>query len=248
MSLTTLIPNNYQKNNKSYYYKVADGIPFNFFINSAPISYDFDDLILSIFDGYNTEVLNDVAPLSQVMLEGGTYRIYCEDVIIEGLKNGVTYQPRIYNSVTNEELYRGSCFQFVLDPEPYTMLSYRNSTNIFNYNYQELPDYRNIILVDLNQIDNVPEYDLNQYSEASTGYIRNQKSQLKDSITLESYFFDPQAHSAMKAISMHDDILINFEAYQVKEGYKIETNIRSKRTKGKIEMYIQGNNEINLNG
>lgn len=249
--LTTVLPNNYLRKDCPYLYKIVDSLPVSFFINNGtPTTYvDFDDLILSVFDVEGTEVQSDVHSLSKVDLGGGEYRIYAEDIALTGLGNNKTYRFVIYDSSNDAVLYILNWFEFVPDNQSgdYVYLSYRNSSNIFNFNYEELPDYRNKIFVDLNVIDNEPEYDLTNYAEASTGFVRNQKSQLKDSYTLEAYFFDKVAHGGMKGLSMHDDIEVNFRPYQVKEGYEIDTNIRNGQSKGSIQLYDQNANEINLN-
>lgn len=249
--LSTILPNNYQKKDCPYKYKVMDAVDWSFFLNtSTPTTYaDFDDLILSIFDVHGSEVQSDVHPLEKVDLGGGQYRIYADGINLQGLDFNKTYRPIIYDSTTDQILYVLNWFEFKSQFEAgnYVHLSYRNSSNIFNFNYEELPNFRNEIFIDLNVINNEPEYDLTNYSEASTGFVRNQKSQLKDSYTLEAYFFDEVAHSGMKGISMHDDIELNFRPYQIKEGYEIEFNIRNRVEKGSIQVYDQNANEINLN-
>ena len=249
MAFNSFIKNNYEKTKKEYLYKVPSGLATSFFINSDPLIIPgFNNLRLSIFDGYGTEVISDVAPLQQVLLPTGGFRIYAENIIVTNLLDNTTYRFVIYDITSNQVLFKLNCFQFVLDASKYTRISYRNSTNIFNFNYKELPNYRNVHFVDLNQIDGPADYNLSDYDEASTGNVRAEKSQLKDVVVLEGFRFDRDASFAMKGFSMHDDIDINLRPYQVKEGYEIDTDIRTNRSKGTIELYDQSNNQINLNG
>ena len=246
--LTSNIPNNYVLKNKEYLYKVPQLIPTAMFLNTVPIEYaGFDDLIISVFDYSGVPVEVNVATLQKVDVVGG-YRIYYDDFVIDGLIPGNTYYPVIYNSITEQVILRLNCFQLVPfnDADKYVRLEYRNSTNMFNYNYEQLPDFYNIVYADLNMIDAPAEYNLTQYFEASTGEARNQKSQLKDTIVLEGYMFDKRADFAMKALSMHDTIIANLLPYTVKEGWSREFNVRNTRSKGTISLYVDDNNTINL--
>lgn len=247
MAFNNILPNRYRKNNKSYLMKIPDSFPVSFFINSTPIaSPAFTSLKLALLDAYGV-INNDLATLSKVDVTGG-YRIYIENLSLSGLVDGKQYELRIYDSVIGGDpvLYSVMCFEFRSSADGLVQVSYRNSSNIFNYNYVELPDYRNIFYLDLALIDEQAEYEIDSYFEVSTGDARMIKSQIKDYIVLESKLFDSQRHDGMKALSLHDDIILNQRTYSVKEGYSIDYNIRSKRADGTIEFWDQGKNEINL--
>ena len=236
-------------NNKVYAMPVPNGAPISYFINSAqPFDTpNFADLIISVFDCEGNIVLDDVVQLQDVVTSGG-YRIYWENMVITSLTVGRTYELKIYDSVTDEIFLDLGYIKFVNPSPRYTELSYRNSTDTFNYAYEALPSFRNVVFVELARIDDQGEYDLTQYSEASTGNIRNQKSQVKFYDVFESHLFDDDRHDAMKVLSGHDDILVNTRVYTVKEGYQKETDIRSGISKGVIELYDVARNEINLKG
>ena len=249
--LTTVLPNNYNHNKCPYYFKIAQGFTSSYFLNfETPVSgVTFTNLRLSVFDVAGVEVISDVWPLSKIDVTGG-YRIYIEDLEINSLTPKNIYRLVIYDTTDNMVFYRLNWFQYRIgdDTSDLTYVSYRNSTNLFNTNYEELPNYRNKIFIDLNVISNEPEYDLTAYPEATTGFLRNQKSQLKDAYTIEGYFFDETAFAGMKGLSMHDDIELNFRPYQIKEGYQEEENIRTSQKKGTFEVWDQTANEINLKG
>ncbi len=247
MPITNTLPNNYITNSKEYARPIPDGLETSFFLNTEPILTPVSgNLRLSIFDRFGVEVISDASPILTTTAGGG-YRIYIEDMVLTGLNFRQVYIPIIYDTTNSQVLFELSCFRFVEVEDKYIEVSFRHSSDIFNYDYEQIPNFRNVIFLDLNVIDDQGEYELNQYSEASTGFIRNQKNQLKSFVTLESFFFDAVAHSGMKSLSLHDDILLNGLPFQVKEGYTIDTDIRSKRAKGTIEMYDQDLNEINLN-
>lgn len=249
--LTTVLPNNYNRNKCPYYFKIAQGFLHSAFLNfETPITgVTFANLRLSVFDVEGIEVISDVWPLSKIDVTGG-YRIYINDMELDSLTPKNIYRLVIYDTTDDIIFYRDNWFQYreIDDVTGLVHLSYRNSTNLFNINYEELPDYREKILIDLNVISNEPEYDLTAYPEATTGFLRNQKSQLKDAYTIEGYFFDEIAFGGMKGLSMHDDIEMNFRPYQIKEGYQEEENIRSSQKKGTFEVWDQSANEINLKG
>jgi hypothetical protein len=249
MPIINSLPNNYAKNNKAYLRPIPNGMPTSFFLNTregitTPLS---GNLRLSILDVYGVNVIPNAAPIQTTTASGGGYRIYVEDMILTGLNFNSIYRPVIYDITTNLRLGRLNCFRFVEATPQYVEISYRHSSDRDNYDYSQIPTYRNVIYLDLNVIDDQGEYDLNQYSEASTGFVRNQKSQLKSFVSLESFFFDAISHGGMKGLSLHDDILLNGLPFQVKEGYTKEPDIRSGKSKGVIEMWDQGLNEINLN-
>ena len=251
MAFTTLLPNNYKLQEEAYLYKIPSNFTTSFFVNGNELSTpDFANLRLSIFQGKGIEAISDVWPLNKLTLSNGNYRVYVEDMLITSLNPGQVYYPVIYDTTTNLTLYKGNCFEFVAeaDAEKFVRVSYRNSTNLFNFNYEEIPTFRNVLFLDLNVIENEPEYELTAYSEATTGFRRNEKSQLSDSFTLEAFLFDTNAHNGMKAVSLHDDIELNTLPYQIKEGYSIDTNVRSSLARGSIIFWDQSHNEINLSG
>ena len=251
MTLTSVIPNNYRLNNKEYLYKILLNTPVSNFLNTNPLSYEpFVNLKLAMVSNGGGVENSDVVALQRVELGDSTYRVYWEGLTITNGTPNKTYYFVIYDSVSEEVIMVLNCFKLIALSEinKYARLSYRNSTNIFNYNYEQLPEFRNVVFVDLNEIGELPEYEDNVYPEATTGYIRMQKTQLKNYTTLQSYNFDPRAHNAMKGLSQHDDVEINFRKYQIKEGYEYELNRRNNRQEGTIELYIQDDNEINLKG
>jgi len=248
MPITDELPNNYERNNKVYIRPIPNGAPTSFFINTpiGTLTPASGNLRLSIFDGA-TEVISNAGTIQTTTAANGGYRIFVEDMVLTGLEENKVYRPIIYDTTTSLGLFRLNCFRFVQATSQYVEVSYRNSSNRDHYDYEQIPTFRNVIYLDFNVIDNQGEYELDQYSEASTGLIRNQKSQLKSFIILEAYFFDQISHDGMKSLSLHDDILLNGEPFQVKSGHEKTTDIRSKKSKGTIEMWDQGLNEINLN-
>ena len=247
MSIVNAPTNPYELNNKVYAKPIPSGAPISFFINSEePYSSPaFSDLVLSVFDCEDNEVIKNVSGLSDVVFSGG-YRIYVQDMVITSLTIGKTYRLMIYDEST-DELFLDLGFIRFVEPSPrYTEISYRNSSDIFNFSYESLPNFRNTLYVDLSSIDEQCEYDLTQYSEASTGDIRNQKSHTKYYYFLEGVLIDDDIDNGMKGLSSHDDIRINGVECTTKEGWQKETDIRSKLSKGTIELYDVKRNNINL--
>jgi hypothetical protein len=246
---TKILPKNYQQNKIEYKYKVPLNVTLACYLNTEPVTYaGFSDLIISIYDGNGTEVESGVATLQKVDLSGGTFRIYWDDFVVYSLTAGRVYYPVIYDTTNGSVLMKLNCFECVsaVDAEKLVRIEYRNSSNILNYDYEDIPTFYNIIYLNMNVVEQEADYDLTQYFEASTGLPRNQKSQIKDSITLEGFQFDSRADSAMKGISMHSDIIINLASYSVKEGWKREFNNFSEKSKGVIVLYSNDNNSINL--
>lgn len=244
---TSVLPNNYRKKDCPYLYNVPNGIDHSFYINdSAPVTNTFANLRLSVFDVEGNEVISNASSLSQVSISGG-YQVYAEDVNITGLVGNKTYRYIIYDTSDDSIVYILNWFKFTNEVGGLVKVSYRNSSDIFNFEYETLSTYRNEIFLDLNVVDNQTELERTGYTEVSTGFYRNQKSQVKEYFTLESYFFDDVAHGGMRGLSAHDDIEINGRPYQVKENYETEYSIRNGQFKGTMDFWDQANNEINLN-
>jgi len=245
---TSILPNNYRKKDCPYLFNVPNGIDHSFYINdSTPITgITFANLRLSVFDVGGNEVISNASALTQVNITGG-YQVYAEDVNITGLVNNGTYRYVIYDTSDSSILYILNWFKFTNDIGGLVKISYRNSSNIFDFAYETASTYRNVVFLDLNVIDNQSELDRTGYLEASTGFWRNEKSELREYFTLESYFFDDTAHNGMRGLAAHDDIEINGRPYQVKENYETEYNIRNGKFKGTMDFWDQTENEINLN-
>lgn len=250
------LPNNYlvdlHEGGTRYFIPIQSIDTVSFFLNTPePLTYTgFDDLVLSTFDLAGNEITANIATLSKIDLSGGGYRIYCEDIALVNEEQDGVYFFAIYNSNDNSVFQVLNVFEAIgIDQlDSYIRVEYRHSTNIFNFNYEELPLFYNKIYLEINEINRVGEYEKDIYQERTTGYIRPRKNIYREVVTLESYQFDYPFNSAMRALSMHDDILINGNPYQIKSGYEAPQQKAHRKSNGIVEMYDQIANEINLNG
>ena len=209
---------------------------------------DFSDWVLSVFDNAGNEVAANVGTLQQDVISGSDFRFYAFFTIPGTVPQG-TYQLVVYNSMTLELKYQSNCFDLIYQTrvEEYVYLQYRNSSDLYNYGYENVPEY-NTIFIPWNLVEQQPEIELDQYVEQTTGRRRNLKTISSKVLTVEAYFFDDDANNMMLALSVHDDILINGKVVEVKSAYTIEPNRINSLQKGTIEFYDQDFSTINLNG
>lgn len=244
------IPNNYRKNNKEMtpaYLRNFDHFQY-VNLDETVSDIDFDDWILSIFDSLGNEVDSDIGTITKDVISGSDYRFYFSFNIDLSVDPGIYYMV-VYNSSTNDVKYVSNCIEVITedDIECYVYLEYRNSSDIFNYNYEDVVNY-NTVFLEMNLIEAEPEIQLTTYREQTTGYRRNRKSQTSQVISMETQFFDDGANDMMFALSVHDDIKINGTVVEVKTAYKIDTNKFNSVQKGVIEFYNQEYSTVNLHG
>jgi hypothetical protein len=244
------LPKGYEKNKgimrPAYLRGYGHFIYFN--LDEIITDADFSNWIIGLFDEQGNQVIAEIGTLQKDVVSVSGYRFYLP-FTIDGATPKGTYQMVIHNNVIPALKYDSNWFEVITsdDIENYMLLFYRNSSNAFSFNYQGVNNY-NTIFLPMNIIDQQPEINLTAYRERTTGIIRNQKSQTAKVISIESYFFDDEANDMMLALSIHDDILINGQSFQVKTAYKIEYDKNASMHKGVIEMYNQKFSTINLNG
>ena len=209
---------------------------------------DFSDWVLSVFDNNGNEVESNIGQLTQDIISGSEYRFYASFVIPSTVPNGV-YELVIYNSQNDELKYISNCVRAITEEEVenYVLLFFRNSSNQFNFNYENISPYNSVFLP-MNLVEQQPEIELQQYVEQTTGKRRNQRSITSKVIKLESYLFDDEANDMMLALSVHDDIVVNGKVVDVKTAHQVITNRFNGEQKGEIEFYDQDFSTINLNG
>lgn len=249
MAVTTVLKNNYQLNSDFYAPKVPFGHTNKYYPPIEPIldaDHTFGNLVLSVFECNGNEIIVGVTALKQVDF-GQSYQIYWDDLVITTLNGGKFYRFAIYDDSDDSVVFVGNLFEFVLDSSPFVKVSFRHTSNIFNVQYENIPNFTNIVWLDLNLIDNPSDYEITTYPEKTSGFMRNEETIVRDVVVLESFQFDRDMHDAMKLISGHDTIKLNDRKYQVKEGYKYDFNRRSGVSRGTIELWDQEFNETNYN-
>lgn len=244
------IPNNYLRNNLVMRPAFLRGYEHFFYFNLDETITDsgFENWEISLY-GSGGLIADDIGVLQKDIITGSEYRFYANFTIPISVNTSGDYYLVIYNSATSTPIYQSKCIQVIGDNqvEKFVLLFYRNSTNLFNFNYETISNY-NTVFLPMNVIDQQPEIEVKGYREASTGQWRNQKSQTNKVLSLEGYFFDECANDMMLALSVHDDILVNGKVVKVKTAYKVERNIKNSRNKGVIELYDQEYSTVNLNG
>ena len=244
------IPNNYLKNSLSSRPAYLRGYQhFLYFNLDVPITdSDFDEWEIALYD-INGLVADEIGVLQKDIINDPEFRFYVSFTIPISVSNSGDYYIVIYNSVSSIPIYQSKPVRVISEAEVdnFVLLSYRNSTDMFNFNYETVTDY-NTVFLPMNVIDQQAEITVTGYKEKSTGLYRNQKAQTNKVLSLEGYFFDEDTNDMMLAISVHDDILISGKSVKVKTAYKVERDVNNSVNKGVIELYDQEFSTINLNG
>lgn len=241
------IPNNYRLGKKSVYQ-----LPFfplddiSFLLNFTPDFGSALDANLRIGILSNSGLLDsNIFNLS--VSECNSIKYYYGELIFPTYKSSYFNRFVIYDISNGVVYYLSNPFRVVLEDDKrcYPVLTYSNSCDILNHGY-ECTGKVNKHRIDFNLIEQQPEIELKQYTEQSTGRVRNQKTQARKVVSVETFFFDDGAHDGMLGLSVHDNINIGGRDYEVKTAYKIENNKQNALQRGVIELYDQKISTLNL--
>lgn len=148
--------------------------------------------------------------------------------------------------------YTSNCLFFTEDSsklELTSILQYRNEYTIYYYPYdQAAANYFNQIRLQFYQRDIQYPFEVEQYKESTTGVSRNYNSNAGREYIFETYFFDDDSHESMGAVINHSSFILDDRSFTVKEGYQIETLLRSAVSKGVLTLIDQDYAQLNLNG
>ena len=251
----TELPRNHVLNCREYYPSLKYNEEFSLFLNSDALLEFFgsthSDWRIGYLDAGGAFTAETNIKITQHFYAG----LVGSRISLKGFLALNVYKPYrfvIYDDTgANSVLLISNYFNLIDEDKARTLvkMEYRHSSDLWNfgYRYEFAADY-NKVWLDMNVINNPLELELDQYSEGSTGVKRNEHTQSNDIVTMQTEQFDLRAHRAMKALSQHDDILMNGKAYTVKAAYKVEENIRSLTNNGTIEFYDKEFSTINLNG
>ncbi len=244
------VPNNYRRFKKEYFPAYLKEFEHFFYANldSTIDDTDFADWQMNLYDRYANVIVADVATLVQDIITGSEFRFYANFTLPPSVADGIYYFV-IFNNQTDELKYISNCFRAISNEDigNYVLLSYKNSGNIYNFNYEAVDEF-NTVFIDAAVVEEQPEAEIKQYQEQSTGKVRNLKSQVRKRINLETQFYDDEANDAMLSLSVHDNINLNNGAFEVKTPFQIEANKFNSRQKGIIELFDQEYSTINLQG
>lgn len=251
------IPNPYtiDKPNLKHYPLIKINESISFFINSIV----FDDLDFAIWGIGLAKgsgiVLEGVGTLKQVDTSvPGQYMVYCDDVTISGIRPGI-YFLVIYSGdqvkfLSNEiEIVTQNTIDAKYDANKIsTLVKWRHDYDIYGYMYQELPDFYNIIRLRIYESDSQGEGTITQYQQVSNGQQRYVNTNINLVKTLETYYFDDEAHTTMVVFQVKSLLYLNDKPYVVKSLYQKSSNQLQRTNKGSITVYDQQFSTINKYG
>lgn len=245
---------------KQYLPFIKPGDQFAFYINfTEPINdLDFDDWKLGLIKINITNPIDntfdflffnsDLALLEKDIVTGGFFNIVVNAFEFPITANG-EYQLLIYNSVTGKTKFLSNKIQVQNgDVDNFTLsLKYRNSFNTYNFQYENLPNFFNLIRIHLHQIEYQYENGGKQYKEVSTGTRRNLITNPDKPITLQAFWFDEEAHDAMNSVVNADNVNFNNKRFRPALDWETEPNMGSKILLGSGKFYPDEFSTINTN-
>lgn len=195
----------------------------------------------------NAIVYNNLAVLQQDFIDGTNFNIFFT-FDMPAVSDG-NYQIMIYNPIDAPVYYFSNELQVVQNDSDYAdysvLMKYRNSQNLYNYRYENISDFYNVVRIHLNKIDIQSEGEFKSYKPVSTGRRRNLQTSLDKVVKLEAYYFDDDAHEAMMVLMAHDEIYINNRRYVSKGNYQAQINPQLNVNKGIAEFYDDRFSTIN---
>lgn len=238
------IVNPYIKNKQVKHFPIVT--PYEettFFINfDTPIdSGVIDDFELGIIDEFNNLVIASIGTITKHIVNIDNDFIYFATGIrpeAESLIPCNNYRFLIYDKTTNDSLFVSNPWKFLTEDvnDKATYLEYRNSQNIYNFDYDGLPNFLNKVRLKLYALHFDGETELEPYRSDTSGEVRNLEGTLDKFIVVETYWFDELAHVATLVLGQHDDIRMNGVEYTIKTPHQVEENTQSGVKKGIFEV------------
>lgn len=126
-----------------------------------------------------------------------------------------------------------------------SLLKFRHDTFFYGIRYNDLSTFTHQYRLHINLLEEQEESSVDVFTEVTTGKRRTYNFSLDLTKTVETYYFDKDAHKAAIIMFKHKELYINERQYTAKDGYKESPNPTSKNTKGSIILYDQEFASIN---
>lgn len=235
-----------------WYPTYLQGEQYSFYLNfDTPTSDpDFDNFKLGLYATSDNilgdRVVDELATLNKDMVSAIQYNIWAEYIIPETVADGF-YCLVIYDS-TDDSIKCQSNFigigASVGSNDKTVRVVYRNDQNIYNTQYENLPDFYQRVRLPVYVINKQFESNREQYRNVSDRQIRNIRSDADELHTLQFQWLDDYAHRAICAMWEQTDVFINGNFYVPKGNYNFEYNTRFKVKLGNIDAYLEQANAL----
>ena len=140
----------------------------------------------------------------------------------------------VYKVTSNTILVAHDCFEVTC------LVRYQNlKGSLFNFDYNNNPDFFNVFRLPLNQIDKQFKSDRETYRNVTGNReLRTATSFLDTNVKFESYWLDDNANEALAAMLEHDTIFIDFVRITNNTPLQLETILNSVFCKGSFDAFI----------
>lgn len=222
-----------------------------FYINSEEgiDASEINTLQLDIIDEQYNTIQTDIATVQLNVVSGSTVDLYAEGINPTGLVDSKNYRFVIWDTVTNNAIYISNLWVYFIEDKDLNKLTsyleYRASQNIYYWDYEGLPNFKNKQRLHLYRMSWNPENQTDSYREDTTGRTNNYFSSPQKYYEIQTYFFDDRAHEATVVLCEHDEIELNKLGYTVKTKHSIEENPREDSHNGSFELYENRFSTIN---
>ena len=144
----------------------------------------------------------------------------------------------LYDAITNEVYHVSNPFTSITvdDLDKATLFQYKNSVDIFNFCYEDNLTFENQIRLPIFQVEQTFEDETEEYRSVTSGQIRTVFSKVDNVVNVEAYYFDEEAHKAMKVASKHDNFYLSGKRFTPRSDYEITSNPQRKTNKGKLSL------------
>ena len=202
-------------------------------ISSGDFIYDnFDDIAVGVQNASGSYSLANIDALTKV----GDCLFF--DYTPLTLPNYSCIFFVLYDINTDEVYHVSNPFESVTSDEleKVTLLNYKNSVDIFNFCYEDNPTFENQVRLPIYQVEQSFEDETEEYRGVTSGKVRSIFSKVDNIIGVEAYYFDQEAHEAMKISTKHDYFYLSGKRFTPRSDYEITTNVQRNVNKGKVNL------------
>jgi hypothetical protein len=126
-----------------------------------------------------------------------------------------------------------------------SLAEFRHDTWFYGIRYNDLSTFTHQYRLHINLLEDQEESSVDVFTEVTTGKKRTYNTVLDLIKTVETYYFDAEAHKAAIIMFKHSQFYLNGKQYTAKDAYKQQPDATTKLTKGSITLYDQEFASIN---
>lgn len=183
------------------------------------------------FANFNMDIVNyktfiplasNIATLTQYNITGNDSRIAWLIQALPNIPDNIYYLI-IRDTVTDDVIWISNQIEVVsgnIKDDFTSYFNYKHSEEIYNNDFIELSSFRIRQRLNINLVNVSTPFDVQEYSEISTGQSVNPRFDIDEDEEIETELFDREAHRAFAALLSHNDKSIEGKRYSLAPGSK----------------------------